>query len=74
MPPIWDAHLVPGVCRPLTEVGRIRIQNGCRTVVTQGYSPRRLKLRPSRSMSASASTTSAWPLTSTLHPDLVCAL
>ena len=30
-----DAHPVPGVCRPLTEVGRIRIQNGCRTAVTR---------------------------------------
>ena len=29
VPAGWDAHLVPGVCRPLTEVGRIRIQNGC---------------------------------------------
>ena len=43
-----DAHPVPGVCRPLTEVGRIRIQNGCRTAVTQGYTPRRLKLRLKR--------------------------
>ena len=43
-----DAHLVPGVCRPLTELGRIRIQNGCRTAVTQGYTPRRLKLRLKR--------------------------
>jgi hypothetical protein len=62
-----DAHLVPTVCRPLTEVGRIRIQNGCCTAVTQGYTPRRLKLRLKRWMSASASTTSARPLTSTLH-------
>jgi hypothetical protein len=29
-------YMVPGVCRPLTEVGRIRIQNGCCTVVTPG--------------------------------------
>ena len=71
MPTGWDAHLVSGVCRPLTDVGRIRIQNGCRTAVTQGYTPRRLKLRLKRWMSASASTTSGRPVTSTLHPDRV---
>ena len=62
------------VRRPLTGVGRIRIQNGCRTAVTPGYTPRRLKLRLRRSMSASASTTSARPLTSTLHHAWVCSL
>ena len=68
--PIWS----PGVCRPLTEVGRIRIQNGWRAAVTQGYTPRRLKLGPKRWMSASVSTTSARPVTSTLHPVRVCSL
>jgi len=58
VPAGWGAHLVPGVRRPLTEVGWIRIQNGCRTAVTQGYTSRRLKLRLRRSMSASASITS----------------
>ena len=39
---------MPGVCRPLTEVGRIRIQDRCRTSVTQGYTSRRLMDRPKR--------------------------
>jgi hypothetical protein len=63
-------YMILGVCRPLTEVGRIRIQNGCCTAVTQGCRPRRV----SRCTSASASTISARPVTSTLHPDRVCSL
>lgn len=33
----------PGVCRPLIEAGRIRIQNGRSTAVTHGCRPRRLR-------------------------------
>jgi len=64
------SYTVPSVCRPVTEVGRIRIQNGCCTAVTQGCKPR----CASRWMSASASTTSTLPVTTTLHPDRVCSL
>jgi hypothetical protein len=62
---------IPTLCRvrrPLTEIGQIRIQDRCRTSVTQGYTSRQLMDKPKRWMSASASTTSARPLTSTLHP------
>ena len=56
--------LPPGIRRPVTEVGRIRIQNGCSTPLTQGRRPRRL----SRWVSASSYTSSARPVTSTLQP------
>src|SRR5262249_56889895 len=34
-------YMVLGVCRPLTQVGRIRIQYGCCTAVVHGCRPRR---------------------------------
>src|SRR5262249_298992 len=63
-------YMVLGVCRPLTEVGRIRIQYGCCTAMAHGCRPRRVN----RWTSASASTTSARPGTTPLHPDWVCSL
>ncbi len=54
----------PRIRRPVTEVGRIRIQNGCSTPLAQGRRPR----RPSRWVSASSYTRAARPVTSTLHP------
>jgi hypothetical protein len=61
-------YLLAGVCRPVTDMGRIRIQNGRRAEVPQGCRLRWLN----RETSASAFTTSARPLTSTLHSDRVC--
>jgi hypothetical protein len=61
-----DAH-EPGVRRPVTAVGRIRIQNGRSSALAHGYRPSWL----SRPISVSSSTTSARPLTNTLHPDCV---
>src|SRR5262249_4478378 len=63
-------YIVLGVCRPLTEGGRVRIQYGCCTAMAHGCRPRRVN----RWTSASASTTSARPVTTTLHPDWVCSL
>jgi hypothetical protein len=61
-----DGH-DPGVRRPVTEEGLIRIQDGRSTVLAHGYRPS----WPSRAISASSSTTSKRPLTRTLHPDSV---
>jgi hypothetical protein len=57
----------PGVRRPVTEVGLIRIQDGRSRALAHECRPSWL----SRPISASSSTTSARPLTRTLHPDWV---
>jgi len=64
--PVLDGH-DPGVRHPVTEVGLIRIQIGRSRALAHEYRPSRL----SRPVSASSSTTSARPLTRTLHPDWV---